>query len=88
MLGTGDCLLIDTNIDKGGYLQAHLFVIILDCEEHTRNTIIVYIQTVRSNKVDRTTILNPGDHEFIKNESYFVYRRAQCLHCGGFASTM
>jgi len=77
MLGAGDCLLIDTNVDKGGYLQSHLFVIILDCEEHTRNTIIVYVKTVRSSKVDRTTILNLGDHDFIKHESYIKYRQAQ-----------
>lgn len=79
MLGAGDCLLIDTNVDKGGYLQSHLFVIILDCEEHTRNTIIVYVQTVRSPKVDRTTILNPGDHDFIKHESHIEYRQAQIV---------
>lgn len=77
MLGTGDCLLIDTNIDKGGYLQAHLFVIILDCEEHTRNTIILYVQTVGSPKAVWTTILIPGDHEFIKHESHTEYRQAQ-----------
>ena len=77
MLGAGDCLLIYTNVDKGGYLQSHLFVIILDCEEHTRNTIIVYVQTVRSTKADRTTILIPGDHEFIKHESHIEYRQAQ-----------
>lgn len=79
MLGAGDCLLIDTNTDKGGYLQSHLFIIILNCEEYTRNTIIVYVQSVRSTKVDKTTILNAGDHEFIKHESYVEYRQAQIV---------
>ncbi|MDO9027511.1 MAG: hypothetical protein Q7U68_01430 [Candidatus Roizmanbacteria bacterium] len=59
--------------------MSHLFVIILDCEEHTRNTIIVYVRTVRSPKVDRTTILNLGDHDFIKHESHIEYRQAQIV---------
>jgi len=79
MLGAGDCLLIDTNTDKGGYLQSHLFIIILDCEEHTKNTVIVYTQTLRSPKADRTTVLHPGEHKFIKRDSHIEYNQAKIV---------
>jgi len=79
MLGAGDCLLIDTNQDEGGYLQSRLFVIILDCEEHTKNTIIVYAQTLRSPRADRTTVLHPGEHKFIKHDSHIEYRQAKIV---------
>jgi hypothetical protein len=78
-MGAGDCLLINTNYDEGGNIQSHLFVIILDYEEHTKNTIVVYVQSLRSPKADKTTVLHLGDHEFIKHDSYINYRQAQIV---------
>lgn len=61
MLGQGDCLLIETNVDKDGLIQAHLFVVVLEPREHTNATIIVDIETLRSPKQDQTTILRAGE---------------------------
>ena len=65
MLGQGYCLLIETNVDKDGLIQAHLFVVVLEPREHTNATIIVNIETLRSRKQDQTTILRAGEHESI-----------------------
>jgi hypothetical protein len=52
---------------------------ILDIAEHTGNTIIVNIQSVRGKKYDETVRLEPGDHDFIKRESYINYRLARIV---------
>ncbi len=75
----GDCILIETNHDGGGRIVSHLFVIILECEDHTRNTIIVNVQSIRGNKYDKTVILSPGDHPFIQHPSYINYSLAQIV---------
>lgn len=77
MLEVGDCFLIETNHDADGFIQSHLHIIVLEKEEFTGNTIIVVIETLRSGRTDKTTILRPGDHEFIKKESYVNYRRSR-----------
>lgn len=79
MLGQGDCLLIETNVDKDGLIQAHLFVVVLEPREHTNATIIVNIETLRSRKQDQTTILRAGEHEFITSDSFVNYRRARIV---------
>jgi hypothetical protein len=76
--GPGDCFLIQTYFDLGGSKAAHLFVIVLEWEEHTRNTIIVNIDTLQR-KSDHTTILDRGDHEFIKHPSFVNYRKARII---------
>lgn len=77
MAGAGDCFWIETNYSEEGTLVGHLFVVILDPEEITKNTIIVPIDTLRSKKQDQTTILDPGDHEFVKTKSFLNYNRAK-----------
>ena len=72
----GDCLLIETGRRQGGSMQAHLFVVLLDPSEHNGNTIIVSVESLRSERHDRTTVLRQGDHEFIRQESYVNYSRA------------
>ena len=74
----GDCLLIETN-KEAGYIKSHLFVIILEAEDHTRNTIIVNIQTIQDGKYDKTVVLRKGDHPFIKHDSYVNYRLSQIV---------
>ena len=74
----GDCLLIETNLDEGGHVVSHLFVVILECNEHSEKTIIVNIQSAEG-KFDRTTILQIGDHEFIKRVSFVNYRLARIV---------
>lgn len=79
MIDVGDCMLIETNRDANGYMQSHLHVVVLEIEAFTQNTIIVVVETVRSEKIDKTTVLKPGDHEFIKKESFVNYRRAKTI---------
>jgi hypothetical protein len=74
----GDCLLIETNKEAGN-IKSHLFVIILQAENNTKNTIIVNIQTVRDGKFDKTVILHKGDHPFIDKDSYVNYRLAKIV---------
>lgn len=76
MFGAGNCLLIETNRDGGGHIQSHLHVVILDCELHTNTTVIVCVETLVGKK-DKTTVLNPGDHDFIKHPSYVNYGRSK-----------
>lgn len=77
MLKSGDCLLIETNFDEFGFIQNHLFIIILEPQGAIRNTIVVNIETYNSKKQDDTTILEPGEHDFIVERSYVNYRRAR-----------
>jgi hypothetical protein len=77
MAKAGDCFWLETNYDGNGYIAGHLFVIILDPEEYTKNTIVVPVNTLRSQKQDQTTLLKPGDHEFIKDLSFINYSFAK-----------
>lgn len=80
MLGVGDCLLIETNIDIDGETQQlHLHIILLEPEEYTGNTIIVVINTYRGDKHDSTTLIQPDEYEFIVRKSYVNYRLARII---------
>lgn len=74
MAGAGDCFWIETDPEEN---EGHLFVIVLDPEEYTKNTIIIPVDSYTSDKQDSTTILNPGDHEFVKHKSFLNYNRAR-----------
>lgn len=76
MFQAGDCFLIETNRDEGGFIKSHLHIVIIDCEEHTGTTVIVVVETLEGKK-DETTILKPGDHDFIQQDSYVNYRRSR-----------
>jgi hypothetical protein len=73
MFEEGNCFLIETNYDKDGYLQSHLFILIL--KDERERVVIVNIDKKRGKKkIDLTTILYAGEgHEFIKEESYVNY---------------
>ncbi len=75
MLGAGDCIHVE--MEKDGAIIGHLFVILFDGEPYTTNTIIVPIDTYRSNKQDDTVLLKAGDHEFIKDRSFVNYSFAK-----------
>lgn len=78
MLGAGDCLHIEMdNVNKDGKRIGHLFVILFDGEPYTGNTIIVPIDTYRTEKHDKTVMLQSGDHEFIKFPSFVNYSLAK-----------
>ena len=79
MLSAGDCLLIETNRDRFGYIKSHLFVIVLEPQGANRIVIIVNIESFRSPKQDQTTILEPGVHEFVIRHSYVNYARARLV---------
>jgi hypothetical protein len=64
-------------MNKGGEITGHLFVILFDGEPYTGNTIIVPIDTFHSDKQDQTVRLQAGDHEFIKHPSFVNYSLAK-----------
>lgn len=55
--------------------QLHLHVILTDqCEDALH--LVVSVATVKAGQFhDKTCILKPGEHPFIKNETYVEYRR-------------
>lgn len=77
MTKAGDCFWIETNYNKDGYLIGHLMIVAIEPEEYTNRTIIIPITTLRSHKQDQTTVLSPGDHEFIKDRSFVNYGLAK-----------
>ena len=79
MLSPGDCVLIETNSDEYGVIQSHLFIIVLEPEKHTHNTVVVPVESCRSDKYDHTTLLQPGDHDFIIRQSFVSYRRSEIV---------
>lgn len=55
----------------------HLFFLLTDPGSDKKN-LIVNMTTYRQNVfVDNTCILNPGDHDFIKGQSFVEYRLAE-----------
>jgi hypothetical protein len=76
-LMAGDCIWIETNKDRDGYIQRHCFVLLFDGATYTGNTIIVPIDTLRSERQDKTVILEPGDLDFITSRSFIHYNLAR-----------
>jgi len=79
MLQKGDCFLIETNRDETGAIHYHLFVMLLDPRTDKKETIIVNLDKLTSPRQDQTTVLNTGDHEFIKRPTYVNYRMARII---------
>lgn len=77
MIEAGACLWIETKNNQGGQIIGHLFIVALEPEEFTKNTIIIPVDSLHSSKQDQTTILNCGDHEFIKSRSFLNYNRSK-----------
>ncbi len=59
--------------------KEHLFVVVTDIVQNSGEVVIVGITTYDSNKCDKTTILEPGDHPFIKHKSYIFYSGAMFI---------
>lgn len=77
-LTAGNCIRIETNKDRDGCMQKHIFVLLFDALPH-QSTIIVPICTRRSEKHDKTVILQPGDYEHITSTSYIHYNLAKIV---------
>lgn len=86
----GDCLLINS-----GPVGKHLFVIVIEASDGKQPKFIsVPICTVREHaRIDDACILQPGEHPFVKSESFIQYRYARddssehlskCVHEGTF----
>lgn len=76
MYRAGDCIFIETNYYQDGRSKAHLFVVLLDAFSSNDETIIVPIDKIpKKGFYDKTTILNIGDHDFIKEQSYINYNQ-------------
>jgi hypothetical protein len=73
----GDCFWAETGVDSNGNIQGHLFVVLLDPVEKSRNTVTVPCSTIRSRNYDTACELMPGDHEFIVVRSYVRYHLAE-----------
>lgn len=70
-LELGDCIFIESRQT----LQKHLFVIITEPGGDPPTALVVNFTTHRPN-FDDTTILDVGDHSFIKRKSLVNYARA------------
>jgi hypothetical protein len=79
MFEAGNCFWIKTNNLSDATQQAHLFIIVLKCNDD--KLIIVNIDKIGGrSKYDKTTILRPGEgHEFVTQDSYVNYSRAYII---------
>lgn len=70
----GDCLLIDS-----GPTGKHLFIIVLEAIDGGQHQFISFpVCTVRDHaRIDDACIVRPGEHSFIKSESFIEYRNAR-----------
>jgi hypothetical protein len=70
----GDCILIETGFYEDGSPKAHLFVVILDAEHDQDTTILIPMDTIPPHGYyDSTTLLQKGDHDFVKLPTYMNY---------------
>lgn len=71
--------------------RKHLFIVLTDPFDDTGNGIsrvlLVSISSLRDG-CDRACILKPGDHPFIKHESFVVYRSARIEEAGKIVSAV
>lgn len=58
----------------------HLFIVLTDPCGPANQVLMVGVATLRDKGCDMTCVLKPGDHEFIKVESYVAYSfcRIEC----------
>lgn len=58
--------------------QKHLFILLTDPLGEDREILLVGVSSKRAGSyLDPTCILYPGDHQFLRHESYVNYRRAR-----------
>lgn len=70
----GECLLIDS-----GPIGKHLFVLVLDKQTNNKlHVLSVPVSTAReSARIDESCMIQPGEHPFIKSESFVEYRNSR-----------
>lgn len=70
----GECLLIES-----GPVGKHLFVLVLDKKINNKLCILsVPICTAReSARIDESCMVQPGEHPFVKSESFVEYRNSR-----------
>ena len=64
---------------KPGQQTEHLWVLITSVDPKSGQALMVNITTRRPHSPDTTTILNVGDHPFIKNPSVVFYADARLV---------
>ena len=80
MYSAGDCIHIQTNHYPNGIPKFHLFVVILDAKNEDSKTILIPICSIEPGVYfDNTTVLEVGDHNFIKQSSFADYYYALLL---------
>lgn len=73
MYSPGECIIIETDEKTG---DAHLFVVVLEANQDTDQTILLPLCTIRPGRFyDKTVELSPGEggHDFIKDPTYVDY---------------
>lgn len=73
-LKAGDCIWINVPPPDG-----HIFVVLFDCDPWSKNTIVVPINSYKSDRHDGTTRLYDGDHKFVTHDSYVNYRMSEII---------
>lgn len=64
----------------GGTLQNpnhHLFILLTDPIGPAKQVLMVNVSTIHGNRYDPTCVLNAGDHPFLKQPSYIVYKASR-----------
>ena len=72
MLKAGQTLLLP----KPGQDVSHLWVVLLDPDPRTHETVIVNLTTQREHS-ETTTVLKPGEHPFVKHPTVAYYADAR-----------
>ncbi len=67
--------------------EDHLWLIINDPSAHADVALIVNVSTLRPN-AETTCIVQPGEHPFIKNDSYVRYRSARGVKVADLAGAV
>lgn len=70
--------LSETEHTPSGKDKRHLRVVITD-PDNDQNQVVVSITTLRYASQDRSCVLKPGEHPFIKNESIVDFRRTTVM---------
>ena len=58
----------------------HLFIILNEPKDfagHINSSVLVNVSSIRKAPYDKTCILEPGSHPFIKQQSFMAYRHAR-----------
>lgn len=79
-MGKWTCIPGGTLIIPSGPRGKHLFIILNEPKDfagHINSSVLVNVSSVRKAPYDKTCILEPGSHPFVKQRSYIAYRHAR-----------